>query len=250
MVAAARAARTLLLADESFRDVPFPGTAPAAAADGRVRRRDPGAVARLGVEVVLGRAAGGLDPGRAGAGAATGRRPGAGRHGRPGAGSVGGRRTCSPTPGRRWSCNDPGWPPAPPRCSRRWPRTCRTGSRRTPQGGTSLWVRLPGPFATDLALLAPPAGRADRTRAAVRAGRHHGVLPAAAVHHRRRAAGHRGRPAGRRSPGRRRRARGRRCRAGWPDGYHYGGARAPFPHTHRLPAQPIARPSSLAKGLR
>ena len=27
-----------------------------------------------------------------------------------------------------------------------------------PQGGTSLWVRLPGPFATDLALLAPAAG--------------------------------------------------------------------------------------------
>jgi len=27
-----------------------------------------------------------------------------------------------------------------------------------PQGGTSLWVRLPGPFATDLALLAPTVG--------------------------------------------------------------------------------------------
>ena len=27
-----------------------------------------------------------------------------------------------------------------------------------PQGGTSLWVKLPGPFATDLALLAPSAG--------------------------------------------------------------------------------------------
>ena len=27
-----------------------------------------------------------------------------------------------------------------------------------PHGGTSLWVRLPGPFATDLALLAPGAG--------------------------------------------------------------------------------------------
>jgi DNA-binding transcriptional MocR family regulator len=27
-----------------------------------------------------------------------------------------------------------------------------------PAGGTSLWVRLPGPFATDLALLAPSAG--------------------------------------------------------------------------------------------
>jgi DNA-binding transcriptional MocR family regulator len=27
-----------------------------------------------------------------------------------------------------------------------------------PRGGTSLWVRLPGPFATNLALLAPGAG--------------------------------------------------------------------------------------------
>jgi DNA-binding transcriptional MocR family regulator len=27
-----------------------------------------------------------------------------------------------------------------------------------PEGGTSLWVRLPGPFATDLALLAPACG--------------------------------------------------------------------------------------------
>ena len=80
MVAAARARRTLLLVDESFRDVPFPQTAAAAAADGRLRRRQPGAVAGVGVQVVLGRAAGRLDPQHPAAGPTTGRSPGAGRH--------------------------------------------------------------------------------------------------------------------------------------------------------------------------
>ena len=158
LVAAARAARTLLLVDESFRDVPFPGTAAAAAADGRLRRRRPGCCRSVRC------------PSRSGVGCGS-------------AGSGPRRRWCSgwPPPGRSATC--------PGRCWINWwsrtagrrrtradgaavaaghrrrgaaggagRRTCPTGGRPGPPAGPSLWVRLPGPFATDLALLAPSAG--------------------------------------------------------------------------------------------
>ena len=51
-----------------------------------------------------------------------------------------------------------------------------------PSGGASLWVALPGPFASELARLAPTVGVRIAPGPQIRSGRHDGVLPAAAVH--------------------------------------------------------------------
>ncbi len=157
LVAKARAARTLLMADESFRDVPFPGTAPIpppmAAFDDGTRvlslgsvsksfwgglrvgwiRAAPPLVQRLAAARALGDMSGPVldqlvvaellsDPGPALEI----------QRSRLATGAAALQATLA--------AELPEWQPS------------------HPEGGTSLWVRLPGPFATDLALLAPAAG--------------------------------------------------------------------------------------------
>jgi DNA-binding transcriptional MocR family regulator len=159
VVAAARPAKTLVLADESFRDVPFPETGPLpppmAAFDaesstrvislgsvskafwGGLRvgwvRAAPGLIQRLAATRALGDMAGPVldqlvvaallaDP----IGALAEQRA---------------RLTVGAAALRAaLATHLPDWLPS------------------HPAGGTSLWVRLPGPFATDLALLAPSVG--------------------------------------------------------------------------------------------
>jgi DNA-binding transcriptional MocR family regulator len=159
VVAAARPAKTLVLADESFRDVPFPETGPLpppmAAFDaesstrvislgsvskafwGGLRvgwvRAAPGLIQRLAATRALGDMAGPVldqlvvaallaDP----IGALAEQRA---------------RLTVGAAALRAaLATHLPDWLPS------------------HPSGGTSLWVRLPGPFATDLALLAPSVG--------------------------------------------------------------------------------------------
>ena len=160
IVGAARDSGTLLLADESFRDVPFPGTSPIppplAAFEGdssgtrvlslgsvsksiwgglRVGwiRAAPSLVQRLATARALGDMAGPIidqlvaaellaDPAAALAV----------QRARLATGAAALRSALAATL--------PQWRPSHPR------------------GGTSLWVRLPGPFATELALLAPSVG--------------------------------------------------------------------------------------------
>jgi DNA-binding transcriptional MocR family regulator len=163
VIAAARPAKTLVLADESFRDVPFPTAEgqsselppPMAAFDredgtrvlclgsvskafwGGLRvgwvRAAPGLIQRLAATRALGDMAGpvldqlvvaGLlaDPAAALAE----------QRSRLAAGASALRAALA--------AHLPSWLPS------------------NPSGGTSLWVRLPGPFATDLALVAPSAG--------------------------------------------------------------------------------------------
>jgi DNA-binding transcriptional MocR family regulator len=157
LVAAARGARTLLLADESFRDVPFPGTGPLpppmAAFDDGTRvlslgsvsksfwgglrvgwiRAAPALVQRLAAARALGDMAGPVLDQLVVASLLTD------------AGSaLDLQRTRLATGAAALqsalAAQLPDWQPT------------------HPQGGTSLWVRLPGPFATNLALLAPGAG--------------------------------------------------------------------------------------------
>lgn len=163
VVAAARPARTLVLADESFRDMPFDGTPPlpppmaafdtgsGAAAGATVLslgsvsksfwgglrvgwvRAAPGIVQRLAAARALGDMAGPVldqlvvasllaDPATALAE----------QRGRLAAGAA--------ALAGALAAHLPDWQPS------------------RPAGGTFLWVRLPGPFATDLALLAPSVG--------------------------------------------------------------------------------------------
>jgi DNA-binding transcriptional MocR family regulator len=163
VVAAARPVKTLVLADESFRDMPFAGTAelppPMAAFDtgsgaaagatvlslgsvsksfwGGLRvgwvRAAPGLIQRLAATRALGDMAGPVldqlvvatllaDPAAALAE----------QRGRLAAGAAALTAALAE--------HLPGWQPS------------------HPAGGTFLWVRLPGPFATDLALLAPSVG--------------------------------------------------------------------------------------------
>ncbi len=159
VVAAARPAKSLVLADESFRDVPFPDSGPLpppmAAFDpesgtrvislgsvsksfwGGLRvgwvRAAPGLVQRLAAARALGDMAGPVldqlvvavllaDPTAALAQQRT----------RLAAGAAALRGALA--------AHLPDWTPS------------------DPTGGTSVWVRLPGPFATDLALVAPSVG--------------------------------------------------------------------------------------------
>ncbi len=157
LVAAARAARTLLMVDESFRDVPFPGTAPipppVAAFDDSTRVLSLGSVSKSfwgGLRVGWIRAAAPLVH-RLAAVRALGDMSGpvldqlvvAGLLADPGpALSLQRSRLATGAAALQAALarDLPDWEPT------------------HPQGGTSLWVRLPGPFATDLALLAPAAG--------------------------------------------------------------------------------------------
>jgi len=158
LVAAARSARTLLLTDESFRDVPFPGTAalppPMASFDeGGTRVLSLGSVSKSfwgGLRVGWIRAAPPLVQ-RLAAARALGDMAGpildqlvvtqllsnpadalALQRSRLATGAAALQAALA--------AQLPAWRPT------------------RPQGGTSLWVKLPGPFATDLALLAPSAG--------------------------------------------------------------------------------------------
>ena len=157
MVAAARGARTLLLADESFRDVPFPGTAPLppplAAFDDGTRvlsigsvsksfwgglrvgwiRAMPALVQRLATARALGDMAGPVLDQLVVASLLTDAREALDLQRNRLATGAAALQSALAT-------HLPDWQPT------------------HPQGGTSLWVRLPGPFATDLALLAPGAG--------------------------------------------------------------------------------------------
>ncbi len=157
LVAAARAARTLLMVDESFRDVPFPGTAPIpppmAAFDDGTRVLSLGSVSKSfwgGLRVGWIRAAPPLVQ-RLAAARALGDMSGpvldqlvvAALLADPGpALSIQRSRLATGAAALQAALATqlPDWQPS------------------HPQGGTSLWVRLPGPFATDLALLAPAAG--------------------------------------------------------------------------------------------
>ena len=157
LVAAARGARTLLMVDESFRDVPFPGTAPIpppmAAFDDGTRVLSLGSVSKSfwgGLRVGWIRAAPPLVQ-RLAAARALGDMSGpvldqlvvAALLADPGpALSIQRSRLATGAAALQaaLAAQLPDWQPS------------------HPEGGSFLWVRLPGPFATDLALLAPAAG--------------------------------------------------------------------------------------------
>jgi len=163
VVAAARSAKSLVLADESFRDVPFPGTdplpPPMAAFDtgsgavsgtrvlslgsvsksfwGGLRvgwvRAAPALIQRLAATRALGDMAGPvLDQLVVAALLANPAAALTEQRARLAAGAAALREALA--------THLPDWLPS------------------DPSGGTSLWVRLPGPFATDLALIAPTVG--------------------------------------------------------------------------------------------
>jgi DNA-binding transcriptional MocR family regulator len=160
IVAAARNSRTLLVADESFRDVPFAGTppipAPLAAFDtdttgtrvvsvgsvsksvwGGLRvgwiRAAPNLIQRLAAARALGDMAGPVLDQLLAAELLRDPDPAlAVQRARLATGAAALLSALATTL--------PDWQPT------------------TPQGGTFLWVRLPGPFATELALLAPTVG--------------------------------------------------------------------------------------------
>ena len=160
LVAAARAARTLLLVDESFRDVPFPGTAPIpppmAAFD-----IDSGGTRVLSLGSVSKSFWGGLRVGWIRATPTLVQRLATARA----LGDMSGpvldqlvvaELLADPAPAlslqrSRLATGAAALQAALARDLPDWEPT-------HPEGGTSLWVRLPGPFATDLALLAPSAG--------------------------------------------------------------------------------------------
>lgn len=157
LVSAARSAGTLLMVDESFRDVPFPGTAPipppVAAFDDGTRvlslgsvsksfwgglrvgwiRAAPPLVQRLAAARALGDMAGPVLEQLVVASLLADPEP---------ALEIQRSRLATGAAALQAALASqlPDWQPS------------------HPQGGTSLWVRLPGPFATDLALLAPSAG--------------------------------------------------------------------------------------------
>ena len=157
LVAAARGTRTLLMVDESFRDVPFPGTAPLpppmAAFDDGTRVLSLGSVSKSfwgGLRVGWIRAAPPLVQ-RLAAARALGDMSGpvldqlvvAALLADPGpALSIQRARLATGAAAllNALAAQLPDWQPS------------------HPEGGSFLWVRLPGPFATDLALLAPAAG--------------------------------------------------------------------------------------------
>lgn len=158
LVAAARSSRTLLLADESFRDVPFPGSdplpPPMATFDGggtrvlslgsvskafwgglRVGwiRAAPPLVQRLATARALGDMAGPVLDQLVVTELLSNPEPAlALQRSRLATGAAALQAALA--------AELPDWQPS------------------QPQGGASLWVRLPGPFATDLALLAPTVG--------------------------------------------------------------------------------------------
>lgn len=160
IVSAARTSRTLLLSDESFRDVPFPGTPPLppplAAFDsdsGGTRVLSLGSVSKSfwgGLRVGWIRAAPNLVQRLAAAralsdmaGPVLDQLVAAELLGNPYAAlTVQRSRLATGAAALRSALAStlPDWQPT------------------DPQGGTSLWVRLPGPFASELALLAPSVG--------------------------------------------------------------------------------------------
>ena len=157
MVAAARGARTLLLADESFRDVPFPGTGPLpppmAAFDDGTRVLSLGSVSKSfwgGLRVGWIRAAPALVQ-RLAAARALGDMSGPVLDQLVVASLLSDAGSALDLQRQRLASGAATLQSALAAHLPEWKPT-------HPQGGTSLWVRLPGPFATDLALLAPDAG--------------------------------------------------------------------------------------------
>ena len=160
LVGAARAARAMLMVDESFRDVPFPGTAPipppVAAFDtesGGTRVLSLGSVSKSfwgGLRVGWIRAAAPLVH-RLAAARALGDMSGPVLDQLVVAQLLGDPEPALTLQRSRLATGAAALQAALARDLPDWEPT-------HPQGGTSLWVRLPGPFATDLALLAPTVG--------------------------------------------------------------------------------------------
>jgi len=157
LVVAARAARTLLLVDESFRDVPFPGTAPIpppmAAFDDGTRVLSLGSVSKSfwgGLRVGWIRAAPPLVQ-RLAAARALGDMSGPVLDQLVVASLLADPEPALSLQRSRLATGAAALQAALAAQLPTWRPT-------HPAGGTSLWVRLPGPFATDLALLAPSAG--------------------------------------------------------------------------------------------
>jgi len=157
LVAAARAARTLLLVDESFRDVPFPGSPsippPMAAFDDGTRVLSLGSVSKSfwgGLRVGWIRAAPPLVQ-RLAAARALGDMSGPVLDQLVVAALLADAEPALRVQRSRLATGAAALQAALAAELPAWHPT-------RPTGGTSLWVRLPGPFATDLALLAPSAG--------------------------------------------------------------------------------------------
>ncbi|MEP6561655.1 MAG: PLP-dependent aminotransferase family protein [Nakamurella sp.] len=158
LVAAARSARTLLLTDESFRDVPFPDTGPlppplAAFDEGGTRVLSLGSVSKAFW--------GGLRVGWIRAAPALVQRLAAARALGDMAGPVLDQLVVTQL------LSDPDDALALQRTRLATGAAALQSALAAqlpdwqatrPRGGASLWVKLPGPFATDLALLAPSAG--------------------------------------------------------------------------------------------
>jgi DNA-binding transcriptional MocR family regulator len=157
LVAAARGARTMLLADESFRDMPFPGTKPMpppmAAFDDGPRVLSLGSVSKSiwgGLRVGWIRAAPALVQ-RLAAARALGDMSGPVLDQLVVAALLADSGPAFDIQRNRLATGAAALQSALAAHLPDWQPT-------HPQGGTFLWVRLPGPFATDLALLAPGAG--------------------------------------------------------------------------------------------
>ena len=157
LVAAARGSRTLLMVDESFRDVPFPGTdpipPPMAIFDDGTRVLSLGSVSKSfwgGLRVGWIRAAPTLVQRLAGARAL---------------GDMSGPvleqlvvTTLLTDPGPALALQRARLATGAATLQAALARDLPDWRPTHPRGGTSLWVRLPGPFATELALLAPSVG--------------------------------------------------------------------------------------------
>lgn len=164
IVAAARSARTVLLADESFRDVPFPGSAapppPLAAFEGSTGH-DSGGTRVLSLGSVSKSLWGGLRVGWIRAAPALVQRLAAARALGDMAGPVLDQLVVASllaNPAEALTQQRSRLATGAAALQAALAEKLPDWQPTQPAGGTSLWVRLPGPFATDLALLAPSAG--------------------------------------------------------------------------------------------
>ena len=160
LVAAARSARTLLMVDESFRDVPFPGTAPIPPPVA-VFDTESGGTRVLSLGSVSKSFWGGLRVGWIRAAAPLVHRLAAARALGDMSGPVLDQLVVAQLladPESALSLQRSRLATGAATLQAALTRDLPDWEPTHPQGGTSLWVRLPGPFATDLALLAPTVG--------------------------------------------------------------------------------------------
>ncbi len=160
IVAAARRSRTLLLADESFRDVPFPDTPPMPPSLAAFEH-DGSGTRVLSLGSVSKSIWGGLRVGWIRAAPSLVQRLAAARALGDMAGPVIDQLVAAEllaNPEAALSVQRSRLATGAAALLSALSNTLPEWQPTVPQGGTSLWVRLPGPFATELALMAPSVG--------------------------------------------------------------------------------------------